>query len=97
MGFGHYNKRGRATMEMTMRRLRWLLPVAIIFIVAAVGSIYRKQQNKLALEAPPRPERLASNVQGTALDWCFGQSEGERTHISVCAAKFKEVDGARQL
>ena len=88
---------GRATMEMTMRRLRWLLPVAIVFIVAAVGSIYLKQRDKLALEAPPRPERLASGVQGAALNWCYGQSEGERTHVEICAAKITEVDGARQL
>ena len=93
MGFGHYNKRGRATIEMTMRRLRWLLPLAIIFIVAAVGSIYIKQRDRLAQEAPPRPERLASGVQGNANHWCYAQSEGERTHVNVCAAKFVQTTG----
>lgn len=81
-------------MKGSMRRLRWLLPVAIFSIVAAVASIYLKQQARLAQEAPLRPERLGADVQGQALDWCYTQSEGDRTHVKVCAARFREV-GAR--
>ncbi len=80
-----------------MRRLRWLLPVAILSIAAAVGSIYLKQRAKLAQEVPPQPERLGSGVQGQAFNWCYTQSEGDRTHVKVCAAKFREVGSLMEL
>jgi len=52
MGFGHYNKRGRATIEMTMRRLRWLLPVAIIAWFVFIRPTHRERYRKAIADLP---------------------------------------------
>lgn len=84
-------------MESGMRRLRWLLPLAILSIAAAVGSMYWKQRARLAREAPAPPARLAAGIQGQAVDWCYAQSQGERTQVDVCAARFREAGDLMEL
>ncbi len=80
-----------------MRRLRWLLPVAILAIVVAVASIYVERKESLANAAPNRPHPLEEGVHGRAVDWCYTQSQGDQPRVDICAAKLNEVDGVKQL
>lgn len=70
-----------------MRRLRWLLPVAIIAILGAVGVLYFRQLKLLSDGAPQRPALLSSGIEGSADDWCFDQAQGANPHVKICATK----------
>lgn len=80
-----------------MRRLRWLLPPAIVAIAAGTGWIYIQRRDAIASAAPSRPQPLEEGVRGRALDWCYTQSEGERPRVDICAAKLHETGGLKQL
>lgn len=70
-----------------MRRLRWLLPVAILAILGTVGVVYFDRLAQLSKNAPQRPGLLDSGIQGNALDWCFDQAQGANPRVKICAAK----------
>lgn len=70
-----------------MRRLRWLLPVAIIAILGTVGVVYVRQMALQSQNAPKRPALLSDGIQGEAQDWCFDQSQGANPKVKICAAK----------
>lgn len=74
-----------------MRRLRWLLPVAILAIVVAVASYYLEGLRQFNANAPNLPEMLESALAGRANDWCYTQSELDRPRFKVCAERFEQV------
>jgi lipopolysaccharide export system protein LptA len=80
-----------------MRRLRWLLPPAIVAIAAGTGWIYVQRRDAIASAAPSRPQPLEDGVRGRALDWCYTQSEGARPRVDICAARLHETGGVKQL
>lgn len=80
-----------------MRRIRWLLPVAILGIIVAVGLVYLKQIAILASDSPNLPGLLESNLQGRAIDWCHEQSHGEKSHVEICATKMNNTGDTMEL
>ncbi len=76
-----------------LRRLRWLLPVAILAILGAVATLYLRQRALLDQSAPKRPKLLESGVEGRALDWCYDQAHGDKPRVQICASKMNNVDG----
>lgn len=80
-----------------MRRLGWLLPLAIFAIIGAVAAVYLKQRKILASEASIRPSLLESNLQGRAVDWCYEQAAGDKSHVEICAAKMNSTGDKMEL
>ena len=80
-----------------LRRLGWLLPVAILAILGAVGVVYLRQRALLEATAPDKPKLLESGVAGRALDWCYEQTKGAAARVELCAAKMNEVEGRYEL
>lgn len=78
-----------------MRRLRWLLPVAILAILGSVASIYIKQLELHGDTA--RPPLLADGVKGQALDWCYDQAQGDKSRVQICATKMNQTGGKYEL
>lgn len=70
-----------------MRRLRWLLPVAIIAILGTVAVVYVRQLQLQSQNAPQRPALLSDGIQGDAQDWCYDQSQGASPKVKICAAR----------
>ncbi len=79
-----------------MRRLRWLLPVAILAILGSVAAIYIKQL-ELQANGPNKPPLLGDGIKGQALDWCYDQAEGERSRVQICATKMNQTGGKYEL
>src|SRR3569623_1529110 len=78
-----------------MRRLRWLLPVAILAILGWIAAIYIKN---LALADPTeKPALLADGIKGQALDWCYDQAQGDRSRVRICAEKMNQTGGKYEL
>lgn len=80
-----------------MRRLRWLLPVAILAILGSVGAVYLQQRALLEQNAPKKPKLLESGVKGQAQDWCYEQALGDKPRVEICSAKMNNVEGRIDL
>ncbi|HXP86823.1 MAG TPA: hypothetical protein VN841_18985 [Bryobacteraceae bacterium] len=74
-----------------MRRLRWLLPAAIIAIVVWIAVTYSKRKATLASEAPAPPPPLAQGLEGRANDWCYKQNSGDLPRVQICAKSFRQI------
>jgi lipopolysaccharide export system protein LptA len=74
-----------------MRRSRWLILAAILFIVVAVGAIYVQRKVTLARDVPPPPAPLESGVDGRANDWVYTQSDGDKPRVTVRAKSFRQI------
>jgi len=74
-----------------MRRSRFVLLVAIIGIVAAVGVSYFVQTNIQKRQAPAKPAPLPPNTNAAASGWSWTKTEGSRTIVEVRAEKLREV------
>jgi hypothetical protein len=76
-----------------MRRLRWLLPVAILAILGFVAAIYIRQRALLEANANDKPPLLADGLKGQALDWCYDQAQGDTSRVRICASKMNQTGG----
>ena len=72
-----------------MRRVRWLLLVAIVCLVAGVGSIFHRQQQAQSRREPPAPKALPENVSAAASDWRWSKNDGDRPIVEVRAKSFR--------
>jgi lipopolysaccharide export system protein LptA len=75
-----------------MRSTRWLLLVAIIAIVAAVGSKYYHQKRIQASQAPQIPGALPLQFNAAANDWVYSYTNGSHPIIEVRAKNFKQLN-----
>jgi lipopolysaccharide export system protein LptA len=80
-----------------MRRLRWLLPLAIIGILGTVGAVYLKQREILAKGSPTPPQLLESHLQGQAVNWCYEQAKGDKSRVEICASKMNSAGDKMEL
>ena len=80
-----------------MRRTRWLVLVAIFFIVFAVGATYLKRKGSLEKTAPPRPKPLAHNFDGSFDRWKYADQKGTTPHVEIFADKMRESAGSNAL
>ncbi|HUO32093.1 MAG TPA: LPS export ABC transporter periplasmic protein LptC [Bryobacteraceae bacterium] len=65
----------------------WIIPVAIIVIVAGVTATYRIQNKELREEAPAKPEALAAELTSVAQDWSWVQTSAEGRTVCRITAK----------
>jgi lipopolysaccharide export system protein LptA len=68
-----------------MRGTRWLLLVAIAAIVAGIGITYRAQKRAIRAEAPAKPASLPDDLNSTAQDWTYTESNANQTMVEVTA------------
>ena len=68
-----------------MRGTRWLLLVAIAAIVAGVGITYRAQKLAIRIQAPAKPASLPDDLNSTAQDWSYTESNANQTTVEVTA------------
>lgn len=68
-----------------MRGTRWLLLVAIAAIVAGIGITYRAQKRAIRAQAPPKPASLPDDLNSTAQDWYYQDSNADKTMVEVWA------------
>ena len=75
-----------------LRRLRWLLVVALFFTVAFVAKTYREQKAQLKREAPkastPLPDYLSASFSG---GWNWEKKDGDRTVVNVRAKTLEQI------
>ena len=74
-----------------MRRIRWLLPVAILAILAWVMVTYVKRKATLASEAPTAPPPLEQGLEGRANDWEYTQHSGDLPRVRIRAKSFRQI------
>ncbi|MEO5922851.1 MAG: LptA/OstA family protein [Bryobacteraceae bacterium] len=80
-----------------MRRLRWLLPVAILGILGYVGVVYLQQLERLRGDSPKRPDLLKSGVEASALKYCVDQAQGASSKVRICAASMNRAGTVTEL
>jgi lipopolysaccharide export system protein LptA len=68
-----------------MRGTRWLLLVAIVAIVSGLGLTYRAQKKAIRALALPKPASLPEDLNSTAQDWCYTESNATQNMVEVCA------------
>src|SRR5262249_46293440 len=77
-----------------MRGTRWLLLVAIAVLMGGIVFQYRTQQQVLRRQAPPKPEALPLDLNSTAEEWHWEQTENKqpfRKTVEITAKNFKQV------
>ncbi|HVN04956.1 MAG TPA: LPS export ABC transporter periplasmic protein LptC [Bryobacteraceae bacterium] len=76
----------------------WIIPVAIIVIVAGVTATYRIQNKELREKAPAKPEALAAELSSAAQDWSWIQTSAEgRTVCRITAKDARQVKDKNQV
>lgn len=73
-----------------MRRTGWFLMASILFLVAAVGFIYRAQREAQAKGSPVKPAALPDNINASAQDWRWSQIVNDHTIVEVRAKNFTQ-------
>lgn len=73
-----------------MRGTRWLLLLAILALLAAVGVTYRNQSRVLRKEALIRPPSIPPELSGTAEEWQWQQHSQNRPVVEVRAKNLKQ-------
>jgi lipopolysaccharide export system protein LptA len=80
-----------------MRGARWLLLVAIVVIVGAVGFTYRAQKKVLRDQAPPKPKALAANLNFSAERYHLRKTGKNGTMVEIDAGDFKQVKDSSRV
>ncbi len=74
-----------------MRRVRRLLLLFALLILAGVGITYHVQRGRQERSAPAPPKALPGHVSAAADHWCWSHTEGNRSIVEVCAANFRQI------
>jgi lipopolysaccharide export system protein LptA len=80
-----------------MRGTRWLLLVAIAAIISGLGLTYRAQKKILQAQSPPKPQKLASDLNSSAEGWTYSTTDGQRTKMSISAKDFLEAKDSSRI
>ena len=74
-----------------MRGTRWLLLLAIAAVLGGVAVTYKAQRKALQKEAPPQPAALSLDLNSSAENWHWTQTEGNRTAVEITAKDFRQI------
>src|SRR5580692_9005668 len=80
-----------------MRRLAFLLPLAIVVIAAALYWTYRLKVGKLEASAPPKPALLSTTLTSAADNWKWGQNKDGKPHVQISARRFHFLKDAGKM
>src|SRR5579864_2857387 len=84
-------------LEVSMRKLRPLILLAILAILAGVGVTYYTRLKMQAGSAPAKPKPLAPGTLATSHAWTYTQTTSGNTTIKVNAEDLQEVEGKQEL
>jgi lipopolysaccharide export system protein LptA len=81
-----------------MRGARWLLLVAMVAIVSAVGLTYRAQKTILKQQALPKPAALPAEVGLDAQQWTYRRTDKETNKllVEIAASDTRQAKDATQ-
>ena len=74
-----------------MRRFAWLLVIAILGIVFAVGNSYLRQKLIAARNAPAKPAPLGLGLSAKASKWEWANNQGDKPKALIRASSFREI------
>lgn len=74
-----------------MRRFAWLLVIAILGIVFAVGNSYLRQKAINRSNAPAQPSQLPAGLSAKASKWEWANNQGDKPKAIIRAASFREI------
>jgi lipopolysaccharide export system protein LptA len=74
-----------------MRGTRWLLLVAIVAIVSGLGLTYRSQKHLRREQSPPKPAALPDDLNSSAVNWTYTETNSNRTTVEISARDAKEA------
>jgi lipopolysaccharide export system protein LptA len=80
-----------------MRRTRWLLLLAILAILAGIGTIYQSQKRSLESHAPQKPAILPSQISGLRDDFTWTRSDAGRAKSEISAHKVSQQKDSSQV
>lgn len=86
-----------AILEMSMRHTWPLFLLAIVLVVAGVGTTYYARLKQQYRDAPAKPKALAPGTEASYHGWTYTHTSNQNTVIKVSAADVIEVDGKEQL
>jgi lipopolysaccharide export system protein LptA len=84
-------------MEFPMRGTRWLLLVAIVAILSGLGFTYRARKRILRAQSPPTPQALADDLNATAQNWSYTETNSNHTTFHITAEDFREVKDSSRV
>ncbi len=80
-----------------MRHTWPLFLLAIVLVVAGVGTTYYARLKQQYRDAPAKPKALAPGTEASYHGWTYTHTSNQNTVIKVSAADVIEVDGKEQL
>ncbi|PWU00796.1 MAG: LPS export ABC transporter periplasmic protein LptC [Terriglobia bacterium] len=80
-----------------MRGARWLLLLAMVAIVGAVGFTYRAQKKILREQAPAKPQSLPPGLNFSAEQYHLRKSGNNGTLFEITAKDFKQVKDSSRV
>ncbi len=80
-----------------MRGTRWLLLVAIAAIIAGLGLTYRAEKKAIRAQAPPKPASLPDDLNSSAENWTYTQSNASTTTVEVTAKDALEAKDSSRV
>src|SRR5215469_12923287 len=80
-----------------MRHARPLLLLAILIVLAGVGTIYYQRLKQQALSAPAKPAALPPGTLGHSHAWTYTHTSNQKTIVTVHAEDLQEVEGKQYL
>jgi lipopolysaccharide export system protein LptA len=80
-----------------MRGTRWLLLVAIVAIVTGLGLTYRAQKKAIRAAAPNRPASLPDDLNSSAQDWFYRETNAKQALVEVSAKDALEAKDSSRV
>ncbi len=87
---GHGENPLRCYSGGMLRRVRWMLLVAMAVVAAGVGWVYwrERESRRLSRQAPPSP--LPENTSAVAAQWEYEIKSGAQSRILIRASRFEQ-------
>ncbi|HEV2689898.1 MAG TPA: LPS export ABC transporter periplasmic protein LptC, partial [Bryobacteraceae bacterium] len=85
-------------LDVSMRRVaRPLILLAILVVLAGVGTTYYARLKMQAGNAPAKPKPLAPGTIATSHSWTYTHTTSDKTVITVHAEDLQEIEGKQHL
>ena len=84
-------------LEVSMRKIRPVILLAILAILAGVAATYYARLKQQIGSAPPKPAALAPGTVARSHAWTYKQTTNGKTAITVHAEDLQEVQGKQEL
>lgn len=73
-----------------LRRVRWMLLLAMVVVAAVVGWIYWRERLSRLASRPTSPSPLPENTSAVASQWEYEIKSGDQSRIVIRASRFEQ-------